>query len=216
MKLPTAVNIQRIINGVIMLTRNLVSVAHISSTVEESGTINSILQIIFDMTDRDSFSQMGTYRCSIFAITALLTYLEIKIINTNLQLLANYASQIKSEPNFVTSLFDQLVVSVPSSNFKNMLHTVSPESSSPLLLTIENCLDQSSVNCLKLYESENGQTLFAWILEYTPYWYELENDIYIKLVSKIVCKIITYGYTAQFLDTAIEYVLFFYFLVKRN
>ena len=117
------------------------------------------------------------------------------------------ANQASSDIAVITKIFDGLVLGTSDPTLTKLLDRLKPEAAAPLLLIIDSCLRNSDVNCLKFYETENGQTLFKYILEYTAHWFALANDVFISFVSQIIHHIIAFGYAPQFLQHALEYVI---------
>ncbi|CDO54388.1 conserved hypothetical protein [Geotrichum candidum] len=184
---PRAEGIHRTLNGAIMLGRNLVSVAKAGTLAWDSGASTQVISIIQTLLELKDQSPGAT-----------------KIFNSSLQFLANMSNQSSNTPEVITKIFDGVLTGTPAATLDKLLERLEPSAAAPLLLIVDSCLRHSSVNCLKFYESDNGQTIFRWILNLTPIWYDLSNDIFINFVSLIIHHIIEFGYASQFLTQAIE------------
>lgn len=121
-----------------------------------------------------------------------------------MQFLANLSNQASNTPAIITKFFDGVLTGTSAVTLDKLLTRLEPSAAAPLLLIIDSCLRNSNVNCLKFYETDNGQTIFRWILSLTPFWYDMSNDIFINFVSLIIHHIIEFGYASQFLTCAIE------------
>lgn len=121
-----------------------------------------------------------------------------------MQFLANLSNQASNTPAVITKIFDGVLTGTSAVTLDKLLTRLEPSAAAPLLLIIDSCLRNSNVNCLKFYETDNGQTIFRWILSITPFWYDMSNDIFINFVSLIIHHIIEFGYASQFLTCAIE------------
>lgn len=204
-------NIIRIFNGLILLGRNLVSVDDVMPLAWDSGCVSDVFDLISVILrdNNNKENQTESTPSSTISIQALMSKdpenekFYSKLFVTSLQFISNLSVQASYDLTFAAKIFGILMHDIPSELLKSLIKNTPVENSIPLLLIVDSLTRNSSVNCLKLVEEQNGQLLLQFVLENSDTWFGMQNDMYANLVSEIILHIINHGYAATFLLKAL-------------
>lgn len=202
-------SIVRSFNGIVLLSRNLVSVQNAISSAWESGCIRAIFEL-FGAILADRCAEDEADDGSAPSIRKLMSetpdnfnFYE-KLFTSCQQFFSNLSVHAGKNSDLAIKIFKLFWDDLPFNSIKMWLSNTPVENAIPILLLIDNLIAVSQENCGKLASTKNGQLFIQYILERSDKWLVMQNDMYSNLLSHIITLTVQNGYATVIVRRSLE------------